>query len=184
MPIPVGYERYSGDMSYELSNNQWLSVESALGLIFSDPSLSAFLATVTNMQFGREPADPNVVGWRPGIITFGDLTYSGTIVDDVDGGNFQQSFARALFHELVHEKFGSTSPHTYDVFADEERAVFLENALFRPAFGGGERVGHTSGTLSGVSVTAVDYLAGMNLTSATVSGQDSRFTFAAGGDTT
>lgn len=117
----------------------------------------------------------------------GDLSYNGgAVVDTIDGAtDISLEFNRIVFHELVHAKYGDVSSSWSAAFANEERAVFLENAVYRSSFGGGERVGHYGGASGGLttsSVSAVSYLAGMDLTNDVVMGEKGMFTFSAGND--
>lgn len=147
--------------------------------------MSSLSSTPGTITVDRTP-DSNAAYWSQSdrTVLIGDSIYSGTLtLDEVGGGDFLAPLKRVIFHELVHAKYSDAPPTSWQsAFAAEERAVFFENAIYRFAFGGAERVAHTGGSLTGSSVSAVDYLAGMTLVGDVVSGQEGRFTFSAGTD--
>lgn len=105
-------------------------------------------------------------------------------VIDNNGGTFALPVARIVFHELVHALYDDAAGEAKGFFFNEERAVFLENAIFTADFGGPERVSHYANTtaqsassVAATSASAVDYLGGFTLRS---SGSDGTFRFESG----
>ncbi|QDX25065.1 hypothetical protein FPZ54_02840 [Sphingomonas suaedae] len=164
------FQAYNGpNAALKLSSSNWSLFSNSLNLLVNNSIIANFFSTLSTsvgvITVERSPDPQKNAYWSETskAISLTDTIYSGFQTNNPTGTPFTVDLTRTIFHELVHAKYHDTDNLISDkaAYQREERTVFLENTVYRAAFGGDERVGH--GTVALPSASAVSYLDGMTL---------------------